>query len=41
MLCDTVADANATRTGDTTGKVELETKIGWLADTLLQRQRSL
>ena len=40
MLCDTVADANARRTGDTIAKVELVTQVGGLADTLLQRQRS-
>ena len=40
MLCDMVAEANARRTGDRIGKVELETKVGGVADTLLQRQRS-
>lgn len=40
MLCYTVADANARRTGDTLGKVKLVTQVGWLAHMLLERQRS-
>ena len=40
MLCDTVADENARRTGDTLGNVELVTQVCRLADRQAGREVS-